>query len=306
MNRLSPSLHVPIGSASAMHNDYRDLLPDYCPAAVLAAYDAGEAIMAIYDGEVDIEYKADQSPLTAADKASHELIMARLQAHWDFPVLSEESREVSYDTRRDWQDFWLVDPLDGTKEFIKRNGEFTVNIALIHDGRPVLGIVFSPVLGLFYLGAEGAGARLLRRGEHFCDRDDLVRALAAAGELPALPLAPTPGRPLTVVASRSHSNDATEAFIADLEKRHGRVELRSIGSSLKLCLVAEGAADVYPRIAPTMEWDTAAAQAVAEAAGCRVVDFSSDEPLRYNKMNLTNPYFVVYGSTWAQTTTESI
>ena len=289
-----------------MHNDYRDLLPDYCPAAVLAAYDAGEAIMAIYDGDLDIEYKADQSPLTAADKASHELIMARLQAHWDLPVLSEESREVPYDTRRDWQDFWLVDPLDGTKEFIKHNGEFTVNIALIHDGRPVLGIVYSPALGLFYLGAEGAGARMLRRGEHFQDRDDLVHALATASELPALPLPPAPGRPLSVVASRSHSNIATEAFIADLEKRYGRVELLSIGSSLKLCLVADGSADVYPRIAPTMEWDTAAAQAVAVAAGCRVVDFGSDEPLRYNKVNLTNPFFVVYGPSWPRPTTESI
>lgn len=289
-----------------MHNDYRDLLPDYCPAAVLAAYDAGEAIMAIYDGDLDIEYKADQSPLTAADKASHELIMARLQAHWDLPVLSEESREVPYDSRRDWQDFWLVDPLDGTKEFIKHNGEFTVNIALIHDGRPVLGIVYSPALGLFYLGAEGAGARMLRRGEHFHDRDALVRALATASALPALPLPPAPGRPLSVVASRSHSNNATEAFIADLEKRNGRVELLSIGSSLKLCLVADGSADVYPRIAPTMEWDTAAAQAVAAAAGCRVVDFGSDEPLRYNKMNLTNPFFVVYGPSWPRPTTESI
>ncbi|MDD4539694.1 MAG: 3'(2'),5'-bisphosphate nucleotidase CysQ [Lentisphaeria bacterium] len=289
-----------------MYNDYRDFLPDYCPAAVLAAYDAGEAIMAIYDGELDIEYKADQSPLTAADKASHELIMARLQAHWDLPVLSEESREVPYDTRRDWLDFWLVDPLDGTKEFIKHNGEFTVNIALIHDGLPVLGVVYSPALGLFYLGAEGTGARMLRRGEHFRDRDDLARALATANELPALPMPPTPGRPLSVVASRSHSNNATEAFIADLEKRHGRVELLSIGSSLKLCLVADGSADVYPRIAPTMEWDTAAAQAVATAAGCRVVDFSSDEPLRYNKMNLTNPFFVVYGPSWPRPTTESI
>lgn len=281
-----------------MPTSHSDLLHDYCPAAVLAAYDAGEAIMAIYDGDLEIELKADQSPLTAADRASHNVIMSRLQAHWDLPVLSEESREVPYDVRRDWQSFWLVDPLDGTKEFIKHNGEFTVNIALIHEGRPVLGIVYSPALGVFYLGAEGLGARKLRRGEHFNVRDDLVSALAGARALPALPEPAAPGRTVSVVASRSHSNSATADFIAELEALYGRVELLSIGSSLKLCLVAEGAADVYPRIAPTMEWDTAAAQAVAEAAGCSVVDFNSHEALRYNKPNLTNPFFVVYGHAW--------
>jgi 3'(2'), 5'-bisphosphate nucleotidase len=287
-----------------MYNDYRDLLPAYCPGAVLAAYDAGEAIMAAYDGELDIEYKADQSPLTVADKRSHQIIMSRLQAQWDLPVLSEESEELPYDQRRHWRDFWLLDPLDGTKEFIKHNGEFTVNIALIHDGRPVLGIVYSPVLGLFYLGAEGAGARLLRRGEHFQDRDDLVNALSNCHSLPPLPNAARTNQPLRVVASRSHSNQATEDFIAALEKEHGAVELLSIGSSLKLCLVADGSAALYPRIAPTMEWDTAAAQAVCEAAGCRVLDFNDGKPLRYNKMNLTNPFFVVYGPHWPGLSTE--
>ena len=275
-----------------------DIIQDYCPQAVLAAFDAGVAILEIYTSGFDVEYKADKSPLTTADRASNALIMERLQTHWSIPVLSEESKQIPYETRREWQQFWLVDPLDGTKEFIKRNGEFTVNIALVSNGVPVFGVVYAPVLGSLYVGAEGQGARKAELGIDFLNRDSLVELLYHGGlaALPALPYNRPPAENLRIVASRSHSNEETQAFIGDLASRTGRpVELVSIGSSLKLCLVAEGAADVYPRLAPTMEWDTAAAQAVAQAAGCRVVDANTKLPLAYNKPCLTNPYFIVWG-----------
>ena len=275
----------------------RDLLADFCQPAVLAAHDAGEAIMAIYDGDLDVELKADRSPLTAADRASHTIIMQRLQQLWDFPVLSEESGDIPWETRRQWQTFWLVDPLDGTKEFIKHNGDFTVNIALVHQHQPVLGIVYCPARPTFYLGARGRGARKLTLGVDYLNRDDLADALARADDLPPLPLPrPAPADTVRVVASRSHNSPETDAFISALEELYGATERIAIGSSLKLCLVAEGAADVYPRLAPTMEWDTAAAQAVAEAAGGTVIDFHTQQPLRYNKPNLTNPFFVTYAA----------
>ena len=286
-------------SFSSAQPAWRDLAANFCPPAVLAAYDAGQAIMDIYDGDLQVELKADRSPLTAADRAAHAIIMQRLQQLWDFPVLSEESSEIPWETRRQWQTFWLVDPLDGTKEFIKHNGEFTVNIALIHQTEPVLGIVYCPARPTFYLGARGLGARKLALGSEFHDRDDLPDALAQAaarpGQAPARQAQPDPVR---VVASRSHNNPETDAFISALEDLYGAVERVSIGSSLKICLVAEGAADVYPRLAPTMEWDTAAAQAVAEAAGGTITDFHTHQPLRYNKPNLTNPFFVTYAADW--------
>lgn len=275
------------------------IIASYCPPAVLAAYDAGEAIMEIYAGtDFDVQYKSDKSPLTAADKASNALIMERLQALWDIPVLSEESKEVPYEVRREWDLFWLVDPLDGTKEFIKRNGEFTVNIALIEHEKPVLGIVYAPVLGTMYLGAAGLGARKAQRGIDFSDRDGLAEALSHCDDFPTLPLQQPP-RNFRVVASRSHCNEETQTFIDTLSGKSRRpLELVSKGSSLKLCMVAEGDADVYPRLAPTMEWDTGAAQAVAEAAGCQVFDHSAGTPLKYNKPCLTNPFFTVYAPGW--------
>jgi 3'(2'), 5'-bisphosphate nucleotidase len=214
-------------------------------------------------------------------------------------VLSEESAEVPYTTRCSWSRFWLVDPLDGTKEFVKRNGEFTVNIALIDAGRPVFGVVYAPVLDIMYLGLAGAGAYKIDGNPESRTRARFVDALQDLGQrADALPRTccarnPTDPGPVRVVASRSHRNAETQAFIDDIEARVGAVELVSIGSSLKLCLVAEGAADIYPRIAPTMEWDTAAAQAVVEAAGGTVTRYQTSHALQYNKPDLHNPYFVV-------------
>ena len=245
-------------------------LEHYCPPVIMAVLDAGEAILGIYESgeDVEVEYKADQSPLTADDRASHALLMERLQQLWDLPVLSEESREVPWERRGQWESYWLVDPLDGTKEFIRRNGEFTVNVALVSRGVPVYGVVYAPVPGLLYFGAAGHGARRAVRGVDYADRDGLAARLTDAERaFPSLPLAQEAGRPFTVVASRSHGNVETTDFIERLEADHGPARRVSVGSSLKLCLCAEGTADVYPRLAPTMHWDTAAAQAIVAAAG---------------------------------------
>ena len=197
---------------------YQDIIRDFCPQAVLAAFDAGIAILEIYNEGFSVEYKADQSPLTTADRASNAIIMERLQALWSLPVLSEESSHAPYETRREWPLFWLVDPLDGTKEFIKRNGEFTVNIALVFEGRPVFGVVYAPVLGSLYVGAAGQGARKAELGIDFKDRDSLAELLHHGGlaALPPLPFTRPPAEKYRVVASRSHSNEATEEFISKL------------------------------------------------------------------------------------------
>jgi 3'(2'), 5'-bisphosphate nucleotidase len=274
--------------------------------AVKAALEAGEAILEIYAQDFEVEYKADESPLTSADKASHEIIVQALETT-PYPVLSEESAEISYAERRSWKTYWLVDPIDGTKEFIKKNGEFTVNIALIEDGVPVMGVVYVPVLGALYVGSA-VGAFKAVKGEHFQTLEELLGKLPDAGNFQRLEVSGKPVGKLKVVASKSHCNDETREFIADLEREYGEAELVSRGSSLKLCMVAEGSADIYPRIAPTMEWDTGAAHAVVTAAGGRVFEYLpefsatdyvtasnvvSDVP--YNKENLLNPYFVVSG-----------
>jgi len=239
------------------------------------AHAAGRRILDVYEREFKVEHKEDHSPLTEADRAAHEIITSQLEALTpDIPVLSEESAAVNYDTRAGWKRFWLVDPLDGTKEFINRNGEFTVNIALIEGNRPVLGVVYVPVPAITYYACAGQGA-YKQKGE--CAIQP-VRVRRFDG-----------GKPI-VVASRSHAGPETEAFLRNL----GEHDVVSMGSALKLCLVAEGAADVYPRLGPTMEWDTAAAQCVVEAAGGRVTDLNS-QPLVYNKPSLLNPWFLVSG-----------
>lgn len=244
------------------------------PQVVALAETAGAAIMRIYaEADLGVSRKADESPLTRADLAAHQIIVRGLQELTpDIPVLSEESAARPYDERQTWAHFWLVDPLDGTKEFIKRNGEFTVNIALIEQGRPILGAVYAPALAVCYFGARGAGASVRREG--------VTQAISACRF--------TQGQPVRVVASRSHADPRTAALIGQL----GEHQCVSMGSSLKLCLVAEGRADVYPRLAPTMEWDTAAAHAVVLEAGGAVFDLGGDE-LRYGKADLHNPEFVV-------------
>ena len=235
------------------------------------AKEAGGAAMRIYEKDFTVAYKEDSSPLTEADTAANAIICDALQSLYpDIPILSEENSAVAYDVRREWDYFWCIDPIDGTKEFIKKNGEFTINIALIHKDTPVLGVVYAPVLEELYSAKEGAGA--FKNGV-------------------ALPLTRN-DNDYIVVASRSHLNDETKAFIdairTDKEKR-----FHSRGSSLKLCMVAEGAADIYPRLAPTMEWDTAAADAVVRAAGKMTRRYDDNTPLRYNKRELRNPWFVV-------------
>ena len=241
---------------------------------------AGDAILEIYQEEDHgVVVKSDDSPLTRADLASHRIIAAALgELTPEIPLLSEEGADRDYDERQPWRRFWLVDPLDGTKEFIRRNGEFTVNIALIEDGVPVLGIVHVPVLGRTFSGAAGLGAW----------RQDGTES--EPGERQTIRAAGTGGGDLAVAASRSHPGPHLAAFLGQLPEHR----LISMGSSLKLCMVAEGRADLYPRLGPTMEWDTAAAHAVVNAAGGRVLDFEGN-PLRYNKRDLHNPYFIVLG-----------
>lgn len=241
------------------------------------AKDAGQAILEVYHTDFDTAYKEDQSPLTQADLASHQLILASLQAlSPDIPVLSEESKAIAYEERKGWTTFWMVDPLDGTKEFVKRNGEFTVNIALIEHGNPILGVVHSPILETTYSAAHRQGSfKTLKDGEP----QKIQMSAHKTGSL-------------NVVASRSHAGAETEALLNKLRQDYPDLNLVSIGSSLKLCLVAEGNAHLYPRLGPTMEWDTAAAQCVVEQAGGKVLNLEG-KSLAYNKENLLNPFFMV-------------
>lgn len=255
--------------------------------AIKAALKAGQEILTVYNsGDFGLEHKEDKSPLTLADKKSHEVI-AELLKPCGYPVLSEEGKNTDYEERSAWDYFWMVDPLDGTKEFVKRNGEFTVNIALIHRQRAVLGVIFVPVTNTLYFAAESTGSYKLEISHMMADNMEgiLVQAL----RLPAA----TAHRNFTVVASRSHLSPETEMFIDGLKTRHAAVDFISSGSSIKLCLVAEGSADVYPRFAPTMEWDTAAGQAICEIAGREVTDYTTNKPLLYNKQNLLNNWFIV-------------
>lgn len=240
---------------------------------------AGDAIMRVYSQDFAVERKADDSPLTEADMAAHRVIVEGLsRCDLGTPVLSEESVEHSpYGIRRWWDRYWLVDPLDGTKEFIKRNGQFTVNIACVERGRAVAGVVYAPARDWMYWGSVGGGA---------------FKSVAGADpERIRCPPAPASGR-LRVVGSLSHRSPETEAYIEVLRSRYSEVSLVSMGSSLKICMVAEGAADLYPRLAPTMEWDTAAAHAVLYAAGGCLWDYHTGDVLRYSKADLRNNWFV--------------
>ena len=262
----------------------------YVMAAIDAALKAGENILSIYDdpaSDFEIERKADNSPLTIADRKAHEAIVAILN-DTPFPVLSEEGKHLNYEVRRKWDTLWIVDPLDGTKEFIKRNGEFTVNIALVQNSVPVLGVIYVPVKRVLYFAVEGIGA--YKYSGIVAPEGTTLQQMIKESE--PMPLEDVRDH-FIVVASRSHLSPETETYIADLKKKHGSVELISSGSSIKICLVAEGSADVYPRFAPTMEWDTAAGHAIARAAGMEVYQAGKDEPLRYNKEDLLNPWFIV-------------
>jgi 3'(2'), 5'-bisphosphate nucleotidase len=257
--------------------------PSLAQAVRELAHRAGEAILAVYADESSFatERKDDDSPLTAADRAANEVICAGLAALTpDIPIISEENKHEAYEQRREWTRCWLVDPLDGTKEFVKRNGDFTVNIALIENGRPIFGAVHTPVTGHHAWGIPGQGAwEADGRGAE--PRPMRVARFAWAD----------PG--LRVVASHSHRTPETDAYIA----RFQAPEIIARGSSLKFLLVASGQAHVYPRLGPTSEWDTAAAQAIVEGAGGVVLHYETHQPLQYNKPSLLNPWFVVYGKT---------
>ncbi|MBO3100187.1 3'(2'),5'-bisphosphate nucleotidase CysQ family protein [Gelidibacter pelagius] len=282
--------------------------------AITAALEAGKVILDIYNSDdFEVELKEDHSPLTKADTAAHHVIMAHLSAT-DIPVLSEEGQSIPYAIRKDWKQLWIVDPIDGTKEFIKRNGEFTVNIALIENQKPVLGVIFVPVSGDLYFSyppprredeieveaevevefevARFAderpipGAYKVKVDLNHFDVDALINKAAK------LPLSKT-NNIFTILASRSHPSEATATYIHQLREKHGAVKVVAKGSSLKFCLIAEGQADCYPKCGPTMEWDTAAGQAICEQAGVEAVAWDTQDLLRYNKKDLLNPWFIV-------------
>jgi len=247
---------------------------------VTIAKDAGEIIMQVYKQDFKVEYKQDSSPLTLADKKANDIIedgLNRLSV--SFPILSEEGKETPYEDRKNWGYFWLIDPLDGTKEFVKKNGEFTVNIALIYKDTPVLGVIYAPALDVCYWAKQGEGA--FKDGQR-------------------LPIKTVNQRnTYKIIASRSHMSDETQAFIDAIDTDKEK-ELSSIGSSLKICLVAEGEADIYPRLGPTMEWDTGAAHAIVNEANCTLIKYTKNnikEKHAYGKNSLLNSRFVVKVST---------
>lgn len=248
-------------------------------SVVAIALKAGEAVMDVYKTDFDVTLKQDDSPLTSADLKSNQIIKDGLDdLNVEIPTLSEESRLVEFETRSKWGLLWIVDPLDGTKEFVNRTDEFTVNIALVEDGKPVLGVVHAPALRLTYCAVRGQGAYKIKGGE-------------VPERLPGKPKEPEANK-VRVVGSRSHHSDAMTAFIAELSQQTADIEFVRSGSALKFCLVADQTADIYPRLAPTSEWDTAAGHIVAIECGRRVWNYETKEDLIYNKENVLNPWFI--------------
>ena len=257
--------------------------------AITASIEAGKSILSIYHmSAIDVTYKDDRTPLTLADRASHNIIAGEL-LDTKIPVLSEEdSRAHDYSERSAWERCWIVDPLDGTKEFIKRNGEFTVNIALCEKGKPVLGVIYTPVQDVLHFAAEGIGAFRIEKASTLSSPEYFTSS-------EKLPLQPLPAV-FTIVGSRSHASPETEAYVEEQRKAHGQVDFVAAGSSLKFCLVAEGKAHVYPRFAPTMEWDTAAGQVIIEQSGGKMMEWPSKDAIRYNRRELRNTWFLCEAS----------
>jgi 3'(2'), 5'-bisphosphate nucleotidase len=255
--------------------------------ALQTALRAGNAIMDVYSKPFEIELKSDNSPLTIADKKANAIITKGLSAT-ELPLLSEEGSQISYAIRKKWTHYWLVDPLDGTKEFIKKNGDFTVNIALISRKKPIFGVVYAPVPGYIYWGSKTGSYRANTRQLGIKEFDDFQMLQQLAERLPCI----TRSEGFLVLGSKSHMNADTESFINGLKHLHPELTFISRGSSLKFCTLAEGGADVYPRFGPTMEWDTAAGHAVALFAGCSVDQAENGFPVLYNKPSLLNPYFI--------------
>ncbi len=262
-----------------MNNKFLSLIID-------ASLEAGRSILRVYSrNEFNVSFKDDSSPLTDADVNSHEIIMKALE-QTGIPVLSEEGAEIPFEQRKDWSKLWIVDPLDGTKEFVKRGGDFTVNIALVEDNYTTIGVVFAPWLGQLFWGSSN--------GAYYCELGDgweTNQNPLPLSDVKQLPF-PLPEK-FTVVASKSHFSEETKSFIEKVESKVGEVEFSSVGSSLKMCMIAAGKAHLYPRIGPTMEWDTAAGQAVVEAAGGLLIDLNTKDRMRYNRVKLLNDHFLV-------------
>ena len=276
--------------------------------ALAASKKAGDAILEVYQGDIDVTYKKDDSPLTIADERAHKAILdyLRIESLGHIPLLSEEGSHIPYLERKHWDSFWLVDPLDGTKEFVKRRDEFTVNIALIQDKRPVLGVVFAPALGSLFFAASGLGSFNLENleiieeiesdiGRYGQDVELWVDLVNSTRPLPITQSKDRFGDKLTLVGSRSHGTKSLTDFVDRLKHQYGEVELVPAGSSLKFCRVAEGSAGLYPRFGPTMEWDTAAGHCIVEQSGGAVLRVYEETTLDYNKKDLHNPGFICIG-----------
>lgn len=253
--------------------------------AINASIKGGDAIMKIYDSDFSVEHKSDSSPLTLADKNCHKIVEDFLK-ETKIPILSEEGAQTAYSERKKWDYFWLVDPLDGTKEFIKRNGEFTVNIAMIHKQLPILGVIYVPEKEVLYFAMDGLGAYKVNRSSVINNLQDLI---SESHKLPIDYQRDT----YVIVGSRSHMSTETEQFIEEKKDKYGKIDFLAIGSSLKICMVAEGKADIYPRYAPTMEWDIAAGHVIAKMAGLSVSRYNTNQEVVYNKKDLLNPWFLV-------------
>lgn len=255
--------------------------------AIQAAINAGIEILKIYNTDFDVEIKNDNSPLTIADKNANSVINSFLEPT-EIPIISEENKQTDYQKRKNWHQCWIVDPLDGTKEFIKRNGEFTVNIALIESGIPILGVIYVPVTKTLYFGAKHLqkSKKLILKSEAESVENILNSAISIKPK--------TDSKTIKIVGSRSHLNEDTKNYIDKVTaKTNKNIKIVSVGSSLKFCLVAEGKAEIYPRFAPTMEWDTAAGDAICRMVGLQVIDQKTGKPMAYNKPNLLNNYFLV-------------
>ena len=253
--------------------------------AIKSALKAGEEILKIYNSDFQSETKIDGSPLTLADKNANDIIISYLK-ETEIPIISEENKSIPYELRKKWSKVWIVDPLDGTKEFINKNGEFTVNIALIKNKKPFIGVVFAPFIDILYFGQIGIGGFKLKDARSHIN--DLENILQLSKKLPLK----NQKSYFTVISSRSHPSILTSDYIKNLNTNKKKVNYMIAGSSLKICMVAEGIANLYPRLAPTMEWDTAAGHAICLSSGFSIKNFRNNKELKYNKKNLLNPFFI--------------
>lgn len=255
--------------------------------AINASLKAALQIKKIYDSDnFYVEYKKDNSPLTKADLVSNKIIKTELQKS-KLPILSEEEKKIDFDSRKNWNELWIVDPIDGTKEFIKRNGEFTVNVALVRNKTPIIGVIYAPILKTLYFSSVEIGSYKFENIN--LNNFNIIKILNSAIKLPIIRV----NKIYTIIISRSHISKQTELYMQRIKNLKGEIKTIHSGSSLKMCLVAEGKADAYPRFAPTMEWDTAAGQAICEQAGFKVINWKTKKSIQYNRRNLRNDWFIV-------------